>query len=70
MPNNILFTPYRKEITDSHLTFSVLLCERHYNIYVNASHPVVRLNNILKFSPYREGNTALHRYKDQPVNAV
>jgi hypothetical protein len=30
----------------------------------------VRLNYILEFGPYRKENTALHRYKDQPVNAV
>jgi hypothetical protein len=24
----------------------------------------------ITISPYREGNTTLHRYKDQPVNAV
>jgi hypothetical protein len=29
-----------------------------------------RLNSSLEFSPYRKENTALHRYKDQPVNGV
>jgi hypothetical protein len=29
-----------------------------------------RLNNIQEFSPYRKENTTLHRYRDQPVNAV
>jgi hypothetical protein len=29
-----------------------------------------RLNNRQEFSPCREGNTALHHYKDQLVNAV
>jgi hypothetical protein len=28
----------------------------------------VGLNIIYEFSPYRKENTALHRYKDQPVN--
>jgi hypothetical protein len=30
----------------------------------------VCLNNIYEFGPYREESTTLHRYKDQPVNAV
>jgi hypothetical protein len=29
-----------------------------------------RLKNIQEFSPYRKENTAFHRYKDQPVNAI
>jgi hypothetical protein len=28
------------------------------------------VNNIQELSPYRKENTTLHRYKDQPVNAV
>jgi hypothetical protein len=34
------------------------------------SEAAARINNILEFSPYRKENTALHRYEDQPVNAV
>jgi hypothetical protein len=30
----------------------------------------ISLNSIYELSPYRKENTALHRYRGQPVNAV
>jgi hypothetical protein len=43
---------------------------RLIKVFITSTEAETRLNNIYALSPYRRENTALHRYKNQFVNAV